>query len=142
MIRTFLLVLCLLAVTKDDPNKKDQDAMQGDWACERYVVSGMPLDDDNAQSIFRTNKDDGYTVYLFRKRLGGGTFKLDATKTPKQIDLMPEGKGKAGAVRGIYKLEKDTLTICYAAPGKERPATFEAKMDSGHTLTVWKKEKK
>ncbi len=142
MMRTFLFVLCLLAAAKDDPNKKDQDALQGDWACERYVVNGMALDDDNAQSIFRTHKDDGYTLYLFRKKIGGGTFKLDATKTPKQIDLTPEGKGKTGVVHGIYKLEKDTLTVCFGAPDKDRPTTFASKMDSGDTLTVWKKEKK
>ena len=142
MIRTLLLVLCLLAAAKDDPNKKDQDAMQGDWACERFVVDGGALDDDNAQSIFRTNKGDDYTLYLFRKKIGGGTFKLDATKTPRQIDLIPEGKGKVAAAKGIYKLEKDTLTICAGAPGKDRPVAFESKMGSGHTLSVWKKEKK
>jgi uncharacterized protein (TIGR03067 family) len=142
MIRTLLLVLCLLVAPKDDPNKKDQDALQGDWACDRFVVAGMPLDDDNAQSMFRTHKGDSYTLYLFRKKLAGGTFKLDATKTPKQIDLIPEGKGKAGVVRGIYKLEKDSLTVCYGAPGKDRPTAFESKMETGHTLTVWTREKK
>jgi uncharacterized protein (TIGR03067 family) len=142
MIRTLLLVLCLLVAAKDDPNKKDQDAMQGDWAGERFVVSGMELDDDNAQSIFRSIKGDSYTVYLFRKKIDGGKYKIDATKSPKQIDLMPEGKEKAGVIRGIYKLEKDTLTVTYSAAGKDRPTTFESKAGSGHTMTVWKKEKK
>jgi uncharacterized protein (TIGR03067 family) len=142
MIRSLLLVLCLLAAAKDDPNKKDQDAMQGDWACESYVVGGGALDDDNAQSIFRTNKGDTYTLYLFRKKIGGGTFKLDATKTPRQIDLIPEGKGKEATVKGIYKLQKGTLTICAGDPGKDRPAAFESKMGTGHTLSVWKKEEK
>jgi uncharacterized protein (TIGR03067 family) len=142
MIRTLFLVLCLLVAAKDDANKKDLDAMQGDWACESYTVSGMPLDDDNAHSIFRTHKGDTFAVYLFRKKLSGGTFKLDATKTPKEIDLIPEGKGKEAVVKGIYKLEKGTLTVCAGAPGKDRPAAFESKAGTPNQLTVWKREKK
>jgi uncharacterized protein (TIGR03067 family) len=141
MIRTLLLASCLLLAVKDDPNVKDQDAMQGDWACESFVIAGMALDDDNAQSIFRTIKGNGYTTFLFRKKLDSGTFKLDATKTPREIDLTPADKGK-GVIRGIYKLEKDTLTMCYSTTGKDRPTKFESKAGTGHALAVWKREKK
>jgi uncharacterized protein (TIGR03067 family) len=141
MTRILVLVLCLFAAVKDDPNKTDLDALQGDWACERYVVNGTTLEPDDAQAYFRTIKDSSYTVSRYRKKLGAGTFTLDATKTPKHIDITPEGKGKDVVIRGIYRLEKGTFTFCYAAPGKDRPTAFEAKEGSGQTLTVWKKEK-
>jgi uncharacterized protein (TIGR03067 family) len=84
-------------------------------------------------------KGNNYTVFRFSKAVGKGTFTLDATRTPKTIDLTPAG---AKPILGIYKLEKETLTICYGEPGKPRPTAFAAKAGSGHTLMVWVREKK
>jgi uncharacterized protein (TIGR03067 family) len=130
-----------VAAQKADAGKGDLDAMQGDWAADRLVSDGIVVDDDNAQALFRTIKGDTYTVFRFRKKVSAGTFKLDATKTPRHIDLVPAGGPKGTVIHGIYKLEKGMLTICYGAPGKNRPAAFESKEGSGHTLSVWKKEK-
>jgi uncharacterized protein (TIGR03067 family) len=136
-----LLALGLLgAAPKDDAGKKDRALMQGDWACESYTVNGFTLEADDAQALFRTMKGNAYTVFRFSKALGKGTFTLDASKSPRAIDLTPAGAGKP--ILGIYKIDGDTLTICYAAPGKPRPAGFTAKAGSGNTLTVWKREKK
>jgi uncharacterized protein (TIGR03067 family) len=141
MIRTcFLLMLTLLAAD-DDAAKKDRAAMQGDWAADSLMRDGTRADDDSAHSLFRTVKGDAYTTYLFRKKIAGGTFKLDASKTPRQIDITPEG-GKGVVIQGIYKIEKGTFTMCYAGPGGKRPTAFESKEGSGVTLIVWKKEKK
>jgi uncharacterized protein (TIGR03067 family) len=142
MIRTTILLLCLLTLQQGDRGKKDLEAMQGDWASERFVSSGTTLDDDDAQAYFRTVKGNTYTVFRYRKKVGSGTFTLDTSKTPAHIDLVPANAPKGTVVKGIYKLEKGTLTVCNALPGKERPKVFESKPDSGHTLFVWKKEKK
>ena len=42
------------------------------------------------------------------------TYKIDSTKDPKEID-MDTGKEVR---KGIYKIEKDTLTICQTRPTK------------------------
>jgi uncharacterized protein (TIGR03067 family) len=132
-----LLVGLLIA----DGEAKDKEAMQGDWNCDKMVRDGMALPDDAAQALFRNVKGDAYTVHRFRAKAGSGTFKLDASKTPKQIDMTPDG-GKAGTIEGIYKIDGDKLTMCYAAPKGKRPTAFESKEDSGVTLTVWVREKK
>jgi hypothetical protein len=44
-------------------------------------------------------------------------------------------------VKGIYEIDGDTLRICVAKKGKERPKTFESKEGSGHVLTVMKRVK-
>jgi uncharacterized protein (TIGR03067 family) len=138
----FLLATVLLgAEGKENAAKKDQASMQGDWSCESYVISGFKLEDDDAQAYFRTVKGNTYTVFRYRKALGKGTFTLDAGKKPRTIDVTPAG-GKVKPILGIYKIEKDKLTICHAAPGKPRPAVFSAKEGSGHTLVVWVREKK
>jgi uncharacterized protein (TIGR03067 family) len=144
MRRAILLLLAaglLGAAPKDDAGKKDLARMQGDWAGEKYVTNGYQVEDDEAQALFRTVKGNAYTVFRFSKALGKGTFTLDAGKTPRAIDLTPAG-GKTKPILGIYKIEGDTLTICYAQPGKPRPAKFAAEEGSGHTLTVWTREKK
>jgi uncharacterized protein (TIGR03067 family) len=145
MFRACVLGLCLAALAfadeKEDAGKKDRDAMQGDWACDSLTRDGEAVPDDDAQSFFRTVKDDKYVVSRFRNKAGSGTFTLDASKSPREIDIVPDGPKKV-VIKGIYKIEKDVLTICHAAPGAKRPTAFASKKDSGDTLTVWKKEKK
>ena len=136
------LSLVLLAAAAPDANKKDLEAMQGDWAGESLVRDGQALEADDAQALFRTVKGNDYTVHRFRKKAGSGTFKLDATKTPKEIDVVPDGLPKGTLIKGIYKLEDGRLTMCYGGPKQDRPKEFAAKEGTGHTLAVWVREKK
>jgi uncharacterized protein (TIGR03067 family) len=142
-----LLCAAALLIAGDKPavdaNKRDLDAMQGDWAAVSMIHDGHKLPDDDAQSLFRTVNDDHYTVFLFKKAIGKGTFKIDAMKNPKTIDFVPTGTGpKAEPILGIYELDHDRWKICYALAGKERPRELTAKEGSGHTLAVWEREKK
>jgi uncharacterized protein (TIGR03067 family) len=130
---------------KEDANKKDLKAMQGDWAGDSFKRDGMAFPADDAQALFRTVKDDRYTLHRFRKKVGSGKFTIDATKSPKEINFIPDAppKGKpAPAIPGIYKIDGDKITMCYATPGGERPAKFESTEGSGRTLVVWVRETK
>jgi uncharacterized protein (TIGR03067 family) len=129
---------------RDEAAMKDLERMQGDWAADSYVQDGMEVPRDDAQALFRTVKGNAYTVFRFSKAIGKGTFTLDATKRPRAIEARPAAaKGAAPPpVLGIYELDGDTLKLCFAAPGKERPAAFTSPPGSGHVLSVWKREKK
>ena len=71
------------------------------------------------------------------------TYQLDATKQPKHIDITMNLPGRAREVRlGIYKIEKDTLTICQskAKADAKRPEEFDAtKRDDVVVLTFRRK---
>jgi uncharacterized protein (TIGR03067 family) len=148
MRMTWQLPLLLAGVAwadapKEDPGVADRKAMQGDWACVSMIQDGTEVPADDAQALFRTVKDDHYTVFHFRRAVGKGTFKVDATKNPRTIDFIPEGApGGSKPLLGIYEwMGPDRYRVCYAPPGQERPADFSCKKGSQHTLAVWRREK-
>jgi uncharacterized protein (TIGR03067 family) len=142
-----LLFAVGLLIAADEPSndatKKDMARLQGDWAAVSMIRDGQNIPDDDVQSLFRTMKGDQYTVFLFKKVIGKGTFKIDAGKKPKTIDSQAaSGPAKGQPILGIYDFEGDTWKICYANPGKDRPTDFTAKEGSERTLAVWEREKK
>jgi uncharacterized protein (TIGR03067 family) len=143
MKRTLLVLFAaMLLAAEDDASKRDREKMQGDWAAVSLVADGAKSADDEAQSLFRTVKGNGYTMFLFNKPLARYTFTLDATKEPKTIDVTPAGTAGGKTILGIYKLDGERWTICFAAPGKVRPKDFTSTEGSGQVLTVWEREKK
>ena len=56
------------------------------------------------------------------------TFKADAKKTPKEIDLVMEDDKRKVVGHGIYKLEKGRLVICVGvASGSSEDKVLEGK---------------
>ena len=81
-----------------------------------------------------------YTTYLGERLLFKGRYRLAPTQNPKEIDIiatMGENEGKAS--KGIYRLEKDKLTICYLPPGRDRPTEFKSEAGTEATLVTWKR---
>ena len=75
------------------------------------------------------------------KRFAGTKVVLDPTKEPKTIDVIPDGgRNRGERILGIYRLERDTLTICMAAPGSPRPSEFKAENGNGWTLQAFTRE--
>src|SRR6266849_3515927 len=72
---------------KSDANKKDLERLQGDWAAVSMIHDRQKVPDDDVQSLFRTVKGEQYSVFLFKKVIGKGTLKIDASKKPKTIDF-------------------------------------------------------
>lgn len=62
--------------------------------------------------------------------------RIDSTQSPKEIDLgiSPEGFYEKRPMRGIYKLEENQLTYCWAHPNEARPTEFKAESGSRHIL--------
>ncbi|HXY32732.1 MAG TPA: TIGR03067 domain-containing protein [Planctomycetaceae bacterium] len=135
-----LLSLMLLAGTEGSQAAppKDLDRLQGDWTMVSGRVDGVDsvVKPDGMRCAVRGEKvsflHDGKVVEQV-------TIKLDPAKTPKAIDATLATKQVAP---GIYRLNEGTFTLCYTAPGKERPSDFAAKAGTGHKLSVWKRPAK
>jgi uncharacterized protein (TIGR03067 family) len=68
---------------------------------------------------------DGARWLRPKRRTGEYRLKLDATKDPKWVDLSAERLGDR-TLKGIYRLDGDKLTICYAYdPDSPRPTEFK-----------------
>ena len=70
--------------------------------------------------------------------------KLDATKTPKQIDLSTrkDGPFKGRTLPGIYEFKGDTVVLCLNSEKPERPTKFEAPEKTPMMLLTFRREKK
>jgi uncharacterized protein (TIGR03067 family) len=116
--------------------KKELAALRGNW----NVVKGAAENQD-------VNMQFSIVEESLRIDIGGAfkdfTIKINAAKKPKEIDIItiaPDGSDLA--MLGIYQLQGDTLRICFADFGKQRPTEFKAKADSKQVHYVLKREKK
>ena len=129
---------------KEDATKKDLEQIQGTWRLVSRQRDGRTDPPVAVKDVLMTNKGDQFSFKGAASGAGAtqGTFKLDATKTPKTMDRIPaDGPNKGKTLPAIYALEGDTLKICVAVAGKERPKEFATKPGSGYVLSVFKREK-
>ena len=146
-----ILVVSLLVVSagagQDNPNKEDLDKLRGAWLAVSLVNDGKTLLDDKTpppKGPATTLAYDGtkWMIKVGDKTVAAGIFKIDATKTPKEIDILDESGMKNDKTKlGIYELDGDTYKFCLAPAGKPRPTEFTSKAGSGHSLGVSKREK-
>jgi uncharacterized protein (TIGR03067 family) len=74
---------------------------------------------------------------------GEGTYKADPKADPPAIDFVRPPDQKKPALRGIYKVDGDTLTVCLPIdPEGERPKAFEAPAKAKVLLLTFKRAKK
>ncbi|HEV3203245.1 MAG TPA: TIGR03067 domain-containing protein [Gemmataceae bacterium] len=128
---------------KEEAAKKDLEKLQGEWVMQSSERDGKKLTEKQVEGYSRKIKGNTYTVTIENEegvRELGGTITLDPTQKPKTIDAqMSDGSMKGQTMLGIYKLEGDMQTVCFAPVGQKRATDFDSKQG---TLTVWKRDKK
>jgi uncharacterized protein (TIGR03067 family) len=137
-------VLGLAAEAQKDDDKKELGKLKGNWTVTSYERDKRQLPAEKAKEIKYSVMDE---KLILKDGIGftngkEHALKLDATKKPMQIDITPaDGKNKGKAFQGICQIEGDTLKVCVAAPGKERPKEFATKDGSFTILMTWQKDK-
>src|SRR5262245_11663175 len=94
--------------------KTDLELLQGTWEIVGLETGGQAEAEKNYEgNTFTFRRDKGADVAVLKEGGFPGfppvefTFTLDPSKAPKAIDLTTRGT----AVRGIYKLDGDDLTL-------------------------------
>ncbi len=138
--------LLVAAETRSDDKAKDLDKLKGTWTAKTVEYNGENQLGGVLKELKVTIDGDTLTVKGEDeevKKYGKAKLKLDPTTTPKVIDIsITTGDEKGTTFEGIYELDKDVWKICLKPFGKERPAKFESKADSGDVLIVFEREKK
>jgi len=131
-----LLVLGLVAASLAQPlwspvllvataqEKTDQDLIQGAWKCVTLERQGKVNKGPfiGEKWVFKGKE---VIVYHEDKVRAQGTFVLDPEKKPKTITITgTDGDLQGKTVLGIYRIEKNTLTLCNDVNGDERPKEF------------------
>jgi uncharacterized protein (TIGR03067 family) len=135
--RLAFALFALVPLAADAPAEADR--LKGIWAAQSITVGGQTLPDDPTRSgmmmIF-----DGAKYY---QRVGQniteeGTYTVDASRSPKSIDLVVEAGGNSGARQlGLYHLASDELTICLAQPGtRSRPKNIDGKSTTAAMIVL------
>ncbi len=142
-MRTLLALGLVIAVFGTSTAADEKDPTKGKWVIESVTREGKS--NDALKGATREHADGKYTLTPRKDSKAAptsGTYKLDLTKTPVQIDLAVKGGTYDGkTLLGIAKIDSDTLTIAFGEPGKDRPTKFETKEGSGIVVVVHKKAK-
>ena len=125
---------------KEDP-KKDAPSLVGEWVPTMALRGGKPDMPPAGTSIAFTADGKVLLREGNQAKPEEGTYKTDPKKDPAEIDITPPDKDKSPLVIGIYKLEKDTLTLCMIM-GTDRPKKFESPEGSEVMLITLQRVKK
>jgi uncharacterized protein (TIGR03067 family) len=148
----FLILVTVLLAAADglgqgNATQGDLDKLRGTWLTVSLVNDGKTLVDEKTPPPAGPATKVAYdgTTWMVKvgdKTVATGKFKIDPTKTPKEMDVMDESGAKNDQTKlGIYEVSGDTYRYCLATAGKPRPKDFTSKEGSGHSLGVMKREK-
>lgn len=122
----------------DDKTPKEELAkFEGAWQVVSRVVDGRPVSAEDLKDHTVTIKGNRCDYHV-----GGITLEFDfeADRTRAVDFTYVKGAAKGKTLRGIYRTESDTLTVCVPAePEGDRPTSFTSPKGSGRTLLVLKK---
>jgi uncharacterized protein (TIGR03067 family) len=133
------VVLVMAAPAPAEDKKKDEDKIQGNWTVVSRESMGRKTPEKELKALKVTIKDDTITIDDSKKK-EKYTYKLDPSKKPKTIDLF--NTGKKDTTLAIYKLDNDTLSVCWSEDLAKRPTKFASDEESGQRMIVLKRAKK
>jgi uncharacterized protein (TIGR03067 family) len=112
----------------------DKARLQGSWRFTSLEVEGQKVPSQALSGSKIVIAGDSFTT-ISAGATYVGTFDVDATRSPRTIDIrFTEGPHAGEASLGIYAIENDRWTLCIGLAGRSRPSNFATSAGSGHAL--------
>ncbi|MDB5308048.1 MAG: hypothetical protein JWO38_2250 [Gemmataceae bacterium] len=116
--------------------RKRLDPLAGTWTVTEFVDEGKPLDSEEAAGFKLTVDGERFRFVKGEKTtIRSGQLVTGTAGGKPTLDRYTTG----GSVRGIFKLDDDTLTWCFSAG--DRPTRFAGDEKTRTTLLVLKRAK-
>jgi uncharacterized protein (TIGR03067 family) len=127
-----IVSVLMAGIGGQDPQKADQDRIQGTWTVIRATVgSARGVLESHRQERRLFEGDKSWVIVDGVRAKGGASFTLDPTKSPHTID-MQSGENK---FLGIYEFDGKRLRICYNL--KTRPTHFDPTEHDGDHYNIF-----
>ena len=134
-----LFVVLTAQAGDDEAQKKEKAAFEGIWKIVSFETA-QGKDSNVEGATLEFDKDGKNLTFTKGGETKKGTFKLNPAGKPKEIDIKPGDEDKT--FEGIYRLEKEKMTICLAPePGDGRPNEFALKDGKKYVLIMLEKAK-
>lgn len=127
----------------DDPVAAEYKALVGNYKIAKAILGGEDITEHLKEMKFEIRDGGKYTAQVGELK-DDSTFTVNLKKSPKEMDVKPsEGPNKGQTVKVIYKLDGDTLVMCYDHEKSEnRQTKFESPSKTNVLLITYQREKK
>ena len=121
---------------KPAPGTAAASPLAGEWAFLALVADGEAEPNPGCTLTFAA--DGSFVAQQDGQHQGAGRYTADPDTDPPQVDLDETGTG--APLRGVWRLEGDTLTLCLSPdPRRGRPTAFAAPAGSGYLLATFRR---
>lgn len=138
----FSVLMTAFLLGGGDPAKTDLDKLQGTWVMVSMETEGHEVEAEDVKDNRAVYEQNHLTLKTGDRVRRRGIVTLDPGRKPKAINTWDQdGPYDDQTVPGIYELEGDTLKLCFARPGQERPKEFTTKSGTAFLFCVYKRQK-
>jgi uncharacterized protein (TIGR03067 family) len=137
-MRLVLVAVLLSAGVLSAEDKKDdaRKAFQGTWTIVD-TKKGDKKDKEPVTAPTVVFDGDKYRIKAGDKVVEEGTFTVDGSKSPKQIEVTATaGMDKGKKWHGIYEIEGDTLRAVVGPTDKDRPTKYDNPPEGVRAFTL------
>jgi len=136
------VLMTALLLGGGDPAKTDLDKLQGTWVLVSMQTEGHDVAAEDFKDWTAVYEQNRVTLRAGDRVRRRGIVTLDPSRKPKAINTWDQdGPYDDQTVPGIYELEGDTLKLCVARPGQERPNEFTTNSGTAFLVCVYKRHK-